>query len=210
MRDKPFVSPPPSVNAYVVELLERLNAHDPATHDHCRSVGAWSGLLAKALRLEPGDVKVAVLAGTLHDIGKAATPLEILLKSGPLTEREWERMRAHAGDGAAMLTEIPALRFVAPIVRWHHELVDGRGYPDGLAGERIPLLSRIVAVSDAFHAMITTRPYREASTVVEALGELRSGRGTQFDAAVVDAMLELVAAKTQRATSAPLRDVRAS
>jgi putative nucleotidyltransferase with HDIG domain len=210
LRDKRFAAPPPTVNAYVVQLLERLNAHDPATHDHCRSVGAWSGLLAKTLNLEPDEVKAAVLAGTLHDIGKAATPLEILRKPGPLSGPEWEQMRAHAGDGAAMLMEVAALRSVAPIVRSHHELIDGRGYPDGLAGDRIPLLSRIVAVSDAFHAMIASRLYRQPLTVHEALEELRAGRGTQFDGPVVDAMLQLIAAKTQRASSAPRRGARAS
>lgn len=199
-----------TLDADVPDLLRRLLAHDAATHAHCRSVGAWSGLLAKALKLAPADVKLAVLAGTLHDIGKALTPSLILRKPGPLSAAEWEIMRRHPGDGAAMLAAVPTLRACAPIVRSHHEDYDGRGYPDGLAGESIPVLARIVAVSDSFHAMISTRPYRNAATVEDALDELRSGRGSQWDGAAVDAMVALVAIKTQRAKQSREKSNRAS
>jgi putative two-component system response regulator len=199
-----------TVDACVPDLLRNLFAHDEPTHAHCRSVGAWSGLLAKALKLDAADVKLAVLAGTLHDIGKALTPAGILRKPGPLSAPEWDVMRRHAGDGAAMLAKIPALRSCAPIVRSHHEDFDGRGYPDGLSGERIPLVARIVAVSDSFHAMISSRPYRSAATVANALDELRSGRGSQWDRTAVDAMVALVAAKTQRANPSLEKSNRAS
>lgn len=201
---------PTTLGGYVAELLERLRTHDASTHDHCRSVGAWSGLLAKAMKCDLTDTRLATLAGTLHDVGKAETPLAVLLKPGPLSAREWVVMRRHAGDGAAMVAEIPELRSLAAIVRAHHENVDGSGYPDGLAGERIPLLARVVAVSDSFHAMITTRPYRDAVPIAEALDVLRGGRGTQWDRDVVDAMLALVAAKTQRAALPRVRDARVS
>jgi putative nucleotidyltransferase with HDIG domain len=189
---------PGGVDASIADLLRNLYAHDKATHDHCRSVGAWSSVLAKALRLEPDEIKAALLAGTLHDIGKALVPAEILLEPGPLTAGQWVVMRRHAGDGAAMLAETPGLRSFAPIVRAHHENIDGRGYPDGLAGDDIPLLARIVAVSDAFHTMVTTRPYRQGMPVSDALDLLRRGAGVQWDAEIVDVMVDLVRAKTRR------------
>jgi len=136
--------------------------------------------------------RIAVLAGILHDVGKLATPSEILLKPGPLDPGEWETMREHSRIGAQMLERIPSLRELAPIVRAHHERIDGRGYPDGEMDARIPRLARIVAVADAFHAMISRRPYRAAMSLVAALDELRAGAGTQWDSAIVDAMLEIV------------------
>jgi len=101
-------------------------------------------------------------------------------------------MRAHSRVGAKMLERIPSLAELAPSVRSHHERIDGTGYPDGLAGNQIPLMARIVAVADAFHAMISKRPYRDAIPVMEALAELRRGAGTQFDATIVDVMIDII------------------
>jgi len=114
-------------------------------------------------------------------------------------------MRAHSAVGAKMLERIPSLRELAPVVRAHHERIDGRGYPDALSGDGIPFVSRIVSVADSFHAMISKRPYREALAVPYALDELRAGVGTQWDGIIVDTMLEIV---QPRGVARPLRAVR--
>jgi HD-GYP domain-containing protein (c-di-GMP phosphodiesterase class II) len=128
----------------------------------------------------------------LHDIGKIATPDAILFKPGPLTDDEWIEMQKHASFGADILSELPALAPFASIVRAHHERWDGKGYPYGLKGEQIPFEARVVAVADAFHAMISNRPYRPAIAQREAMEILREGRGTQWDAEVVDAMIAML------------------
>ncbi len=181
-----------SKDEVVTSLLAALEARDAATCEHSRAVGMWCGRIAKMLGLPSERQRIAVLAGILHDVGKLATPSEILLKPGPLDPGEWETMREHSRIGAQMLERIPSLRELAPIVRAHHERIDGRGYPDGEMDARIPRLARIVAVADAFHAMISRRPYRAAMSLVAALDELRAGAGTQWDSAIVDAMLEIV------------------
>src|SRR6476469_6175125 len=112
--------------------------------------------------LSPERVEFVEQCSILHDIGKVETPSSILLNTGSLSDEEWSVMREHVAAGARILTSIPSLARCAPIVRAHHERFDGAGYPDGLAGEQIPLEARIVAVADAFHAMISDRPYRPA------------------------------------------------
>lgn len=176
----------------VSSLLSALAARDVGSGEHSRAVGFWSGRIAKTIGLSERQQGVAVLAGTLHEVGKIATPTELLLKPGPLTSEEWEVMRSHSPIGAKMLERIPSLRQLAPIVRAHHERVDGEGYPDGLRGSAIPLLARVVAVCDSFHAMVSSRPYRQPRAVASALGELRRGAGTQWDVRVVDAMVSIV------------------
>ena len=129
----------------------------------------------------------------MHDVGKLAVPDAILNKPGRLTETEWAIMRQHTVVGARMLTAAgPGLAEVAPIVRASHERVDGRGYPDGLTGDRIPLESRIVAACDAFDAMTSDRPYRCAMPVDEAVAELRANAGTQLDPRIVEALVAVV------------------
>jgi HD-GYP domain-containing protein (c-di-GMP phosphodiesterase class II) len=176
----------------VASLLSAIEARDPRMCEHARVTGVWSGRLAKALGMSAQEQKFAVLCGTVHDVGKIATPSEILLKSDPLTPDEWIDMKAHTLVGAKMLERIPSLRDLASSARWHHERIDGQGYPDGLAGEQIPFMVRVVAVADSFHAMITTRPYQPAMPVARALEILKEGGGTRWDAAVVDAMIHLV------------------
>lgn len=176
----------------VASLLSAIEARDAATCEHSRAVGMWCGRIAKTIGLGTQDQALAALAGTLHDIGKIATPSDILLKPGPLEADEWEAMRAHAQIGAKMLDRIPSLREVSHLVRSHHERVDGTGYPDGLTAGSIPLLARVVSVADSFHAMISKRPYREALSVPFALDELRAGIGTQWDGTVVNAMFDIV------------------
>jgi HD-GYP domain-containing protein (c-di-GMP phosphodiesterase class II) len=142
----------------------------------------------------------------LHNIGKVAIPFAVLHKPGPLDEQEWELMRRHPGIGANILSAAPALARVAEIVRCTHERHDGTGYPRGLAGEQIPLASRIVFVCDSFDAMISERPYGEVMTEADALQELRRCAGTQFDPYVVEAFIaeHLARHETQIDTGAPI------
>jgi HD-GYP domain-containing protein (c-di-GMP phosphodiesterase class II) len=143
--------------------------------------------------LEGEEVDVLIRAAELHDAGKIAIPEDILHKPGPLSDAEWELMRRHTLIGERILGVTPALAPVAKVVRRSHERWDGRGYPDGLAGEEIPLAARIIFVCDAFEAMTAGRPYKAAVSVEEALEELRRNAGSQFDPAVVAVFSELAA-----------------
>jgi HD-GYP domain-containing protein (c-di-GMP phosphodiesterase class II) len=176
----------------VASLLSAIEARNPEECEHSRVTGAWCGRLAKVLGLGEQEQIAAVLSGTIHDIGKIATPSEILLKADPLTPEEWEDMKAHTLVGAKMLERIPSLRELAPVARWHHERVDGLGYPDGLVGEAIPFMVRLVSVADAFHGLITSRPHRPAHSISRALEILKEGSGTHWDASIVDAFVHLV------------------
>jgi HD-GYP domain-containing protein (c-di-GMP phosphodiesterase class II) len=148
-------------------------------------VGDWLGLTGTDRR----DLEFAAL---LHDVGKLRTPLEILNKPGALTDEEWEIVRRHPVDGQRMLERVGGvLAGIGPAVRAHHERWGGGGYPDGLRGERIPLAARIICACDAFNAMTTTRPYRAAMPVADALRELTDCAGTQFDPAVVAALVAI-------------------
>jgi HD-GYP domain-containing protein (c-di-GMP phosphodiesterase class II) len=185
-------------------ILAMLKARDEATCTHSRITGVWCRRIADALKLDPVSADRTVVGGVLHDIGKVATPDAVLLKAGPLDEREWEIMRAHSLAGADLLLEIPSLARYVPVVRAHHERIDGRGYPYGLVGDEIPFEARIVAVADAFHAMTSDRPYRQAYTFGEAIEILRAGRGRQWDAPVVDVMIGVAVELRNKASDADL------
>ena len=187
-----FEDPQRAANGVIEGVLAMLKARDEATCAHSHATGAWCRRLSEAMGLSASTTEVVVRAGVLHDIGKIATPDDILFKPGPLTEHEWIVMQKHAEFGAQILSELPALAPYAPIVRAHHERWDGLGYPYGLKGEQIPFEARVVAVADAFHAMISHRPYRPAIAQREAMVILREGRGTQWDAEVVDAMIAML------------------
>ncbi len=187
-----FDNPHRATNGVIEGVLAMLKARDEATCAHSQATGAWCRRLSEAMGLSATTTDVVVKAGVLHDIGKIATPDAILFKAGPLDAHEWAVMQKHAEYGADILAELPALAPFAPIVRAHHERWDGLGYPFGLKGEQIPFEARVVAVADAFHAMISNRPYRPAIAQREAMEILREGRGTQWDAEVVDAMIAML------------------
>ena len=187
-----FDNPHRATNGVIEGVLAMLKARDEATCAHSQATGAWCRRLSEAMGLSATTTDVVVKAGVLHDIGKIATPDSILFKTGPLDAHEWAVMQKHAEYGADILAELPALAPFAPIVRAHHERWDGLGYPFGLKGEQIPFEARVVAVADAFHAMISNRPYRPAIAQREAMEILREGRGTQWDAEVVDAMIAML------------------
>jgi diguanylate cyclase (GGDEF)-like protein len=167
-------------------LLRALVERDPGLGSHAETV-ALAVATAEALGLSPEEVEHVRHASELHDVGKVAIPDAILGKPGPLTEEEWAFVRRHPLIGERIILAAPALARVASLVRSSHERWDGAGYPDALAGDRIPLGARIVAVADAFAAMTAGRPYRPARTVPDALAELQREAGGQFDPAVVDA-----------------------
>jgi putative nucleotidyltransferase with HDIG domain len=187
-----FEDPQRAATGVIEGVLAMLKARDEATCAHSHATGAWCRRLSEAMGLSATTTDIIVKAGVLHDIGKIATPDAILFKPGPLTDDEWIEMQKHASFGADILSELPALAPFAPIVRAHHERWDGKGYPYGLKGEQIPFEARVVAVADAFHAMISNRPYRPAIAQREAMEILREGRGTQWDAEVVDAMIAML------------------
>ncbi len=186
-------------------VLAMLRARDEATCQHSLLTGDWCRRIAERLGLPSAETDRLVAAGVLHDIGKIATPDAILFKPGPLDASEWVVMREHAPDGGDILLDIPSLAEFAPIVRAHHERIDGTGYPDGLRGDEIPFSARIVAVADAYHAMTSDRPYRKALTVGETIARLREGQGTQWDTDIVDVMVGLAIESRNLASDADLR-----
>jgi diguanylate cyclase (GGDEF)-like protein len=175
-------------------LLRALAERDPHLGTHAETV-ALAAATAEALGLPPDVVEQVRHASELHDVGKVAIPDAILGKPGPLTAEEWRFVRRHTLIGERIILAAPALARVATLVRSSHERWDGTGYPDALAGEAIPVGARIVAVADAFAAMIAGRPYRPARTPDEALEELRRAAGTHFDPVVVDAWCAAHAAR---------------
>ena len=157
--------------------------------------------VAQALALNPDEVERVETAALLHDIGKVGIPDSILHKNGPLDDDEWALMKEHPVIGERILRAIPGLGGVARIVRHEHERWDGEGYPDGISGDTIPIGSRIILACDAYHAMTSDRPYRQAMSHGDALRELRKSAGTQFDPQVVEALLGCLYG--DRALSAP-------
>ncbi len=157
-----------------------------------RVLTQYSVALARELRLSERRVQAIEYAGFLHDMGKIGLQHNILLKPGALTDSEWEEMKRHPETGAKIVKELHFLKGARDVVLFHHERFDGSGYPQGLAGERIPLEARIVKVADAFDAMLSDRPYRKALSLERAVEQLRQGSGTEFDPRVVGAFVGLV------------------
>ena len=171
-------------------LLSALNERDANLRGHHSAVARLARAVGERLSLPEADLQELILAAELHDVGKLAIPDSILSKAAPLTEDEWVFVHRHTVIGERILSSAPALARVARVVRSTHERMDGMGYPDGLANEQIPLLSRIVAACDAFRAMTEERPYRPAMSEDDAIAELRRCSGTQFDVDVVQALVE--------------------
>ena len=174
-------------------LAAALEARDGYTGEHSDAVHALSVAVASKLGLYPREVAEVEAVALLHDVGKIGIPDQILHKPGPLTADEWVLMREHPVIGERILRPLPGLSDVATAVRHEHERWDGRGYPDGMAGEDIPLASRIVLTCDAYNALVSDRPYRKRLSDATAEAELRRCSGTQFDPRVVDALLECIA-----------------
>jgi len=173
--------------AAVESMADVVDRRDPYTFQHSQSVADHAVRTARRLHLPDREVELIRLAARVHDLGKIAVPDAVLHKEGRLTDAEFALMKRHPQDGADILAKFPEYRRGRELVLAHHERVDGRGYPRGLSGSEIPLGARIIAVADAWDAMTSNRPYRAALDQEVALGELMRGRGTQWDAEVVDA-----------------------
>jgi HD-GYP domain-containing protein (c-di-GMP phosphodiesterase class II) len=173
----------------VTALAAALEAKDKYTADHAGSIAKMALALGGHIGLSDQDLRQLRYAALLHDVGKIGISRQILEKPGKLTEAEFAVVARHTLIGERILSRIDYLRSLAPVIRAAHERWDGHGYPDGLAGEAIPLESRIIFVCDAFHAMTSDRPYRSRLTEKAAVKELRDNAGTQFDPAVVAAFL---------------------
>jgi HD-GYP domain-containing protein (c-di-GMP phosphodiesterase class II) len=171
-------------------VTSTVEAKDDYTACHGSDVADLSERVALRMGLDRKHARDVHYAAMLHDVGKIAVPSEILCKEGPLTEDEWVVMRSHTIVGAELVERIDAFAHLAPAVRFSHERVDGRGYPDGLAGDQIPLAARIIAACDSYDAIVTDRPYRAGRTPEQAREELQRVAGTQLDAEVVAALLE--------------------
>jgi diguanylate cyclase (GGDEF)-like protein len=169
-------------------LMQLLSEREPTLREHVCDVGLLAMVVGRQFGLNSEQLDELRRAAELHDLGKLAVPDQILNKAEPLSDSEWRLMRQHTLIGERILNAAPALRPVARLVRSSHERWDGDGYPDALAGEEIPLGSRIIAACDAYDAMVSERPYDAARSPAEALEELRRNAGTQFDPQVVDAI----------------------
>ena len=173
-------------------LLYLLDRHLPGVTLHMERTGELARLVAFRLGVGAHTLRVIVRTAVLHDVGKLGIPASVLRKPGPLTDTEWIIMRQHPVLGEALLERTQGLLSIAPLVRSSHERWDGHGYPDGLAGDRIPLPARIVSGCDAFDAITEERGYGPRLPVREAVEELRRGSGTQFDPEIVDALCDVV------------------
>lgn len=186
-------------DAHMLELVDAIEAKDAATRGHVHRVGEYALTIGKGLGLSAGELRTLALAAELHDVGKIGVPDAILLKPAALTAEEFAEIKKHTWRGHDIAARIAQLRELAPVIRAHHERLNGSGYPDGLRGEDIPLLARIIAVADSYDAMTSSRPYRLAMTHEEAAAELRRVAGVELDARCVDLLL---ASREERARAA--------
>ena len=170
----------------VTTLAGAIDAKDPYTKGHSTSVSRYSEALARAINLPEEEVQKITIGGLLHDVGKIGIPENVLRKPGKLEPEEWEIMKQHPVIGVEkVLAPNEALAHLIPIVKYHHEHIDGSGYPEGLKGDEIPLAARIVAVADTYHALISDRPYRKGMSIEKACEILQEGAGTMWDADLV-------------------------
>lgn len=191
-------------------LMQVLREREPELHDHSDGVTELALAVGRQLGLPNSQLDEVARAAELHDIGKIAVPEAVLHKPGPLDDAEWQLMRQHTVIGDRILSASPAMRTVSRIVRASHERWDGRGYPDGLAGEQIPLGARIVAVCDSYSAMTSERPYQQPLDHAAALNELRRCAGSQFDAQVVAAFCAAIDAAAGAAAACAAADAAPS
>ncbi|MHB0913681.1 MAG: HD-GYP domain-containing protein [Armatimonadota bacterium] len=168
-----------------------IDAKERGTAQHSERMISMAMSIANALGLSPVEKGTLELAAYMHDIGKIGVKESILLKPGKLSDEEWEEIKLHPDTGSHILGNIEDLADLSQIIRHHHERMDGKGYPDGLSGEEIPILSRILAVADAFDAMTSDRPYRARLSEREALERLEQCAGSQFDPRIVEVFFEV-------------------
>jgi two-component system cell cycle response regulator len=173
----------------LLALSEALARAHTGTAEHAQSVAELAERVGARLGMNGPELRALRWGALLHDVGKIEIRREVLNKPGPLSDSEFDEIKQHTVVGALMVERIARFGKVHQLVRWSHERWDGDGYPDGLAGVAIPLGARVICVCDAYDAMVSNRPYRSAMNLEEALEELRAGAGSQFDPAVVDAVV---------------------
>jgi HD-GYP domain-containing protein (c-di-GMP phosphodiesterase class II)/ActR/RegA family two-component response regulator len=169
-----------------------VDAKDMYTRGHSDRVAFFSTLIGRKMSMSEQELETLRIGGVFHDIGKIGTADDILLKTDKLSSSDYEEIKRHPMKGALILSAVSMFSEVVPIVRHHHERLDGAGYPDGLAGDAIPMAARIISVADAFDAMTSDRQYRMRLTLEEAVKQLKTGAGTQFDSQVVEIFLDLI------------------
>ncbi|HVJ50108.1 HD-GYP domain-containing protein [Desulfitobacterium sp.] len=182
----------------IFSLALALESKDPYIHGHSDRVAESAVEFARYLNLSESDQVNIHRAAILHDLGKIGIPDVILNKTNQLTEEEWLTMKSHPERGAAICSKLNFAKEIVPIIRHHHERYDGKGYPDGLSGESIPLLARIISIADTVDAMTSSRPYRSAGTFEQVLEELQKCAGTQFDPVLVFTFISLYQEQGQR------------
>ena len=175
-----------------------VDARDPYTKGHSRRVSQFSVILAREIGLPEEEVDKIRISATLHDVGKIGIEDRVLKKPGALTQEEFEIMKRHTVMGYEIVRQVKQLTEMLPGIRWHHEALNGRGYPDGVKGDELPLMARIIAVAETFDAITTNQPYQAGSEFPRALEILRQHAGSKYDPVVVDAM-ECALAKGMRA-----------
>ncbi|MBI3810713.1 MAG: HD domain-containing protein [Nitrospirae bacterium] len=180
---------------FVRVLSETLENKDPFTHGHSSRVNYYSNLLAQKLNLSQTELRDLQVGAYLHDIGKLGVDTKIIYKEGAFTRQELLLMRRHPEIGVDLVTPIGLSQNVVSIIRHHHEFYNGTGYPDGLKGDAIPMLTRIVSTSESFDAMVTDRPYRKALPLKEIVDELKRFANVQFDPYLVQLLLEIIEEK---------------
>lgn len=173
-------------------LAGAIDAKDPYTKGHSTSVSKFSEALARAINLPEKEVARITLGALLHDVGKIGIPETVLKKEGPLSDEEWIIMKQHPVIGVdKVLAPNPNLQDLIPIVKYHHERIDGKGYPEGLSNGDIPLAAKIVAIADTYHALVSDRPYRKGMNIEKAFAILEEGAGTQWDANLVRTFIQI-------------------
>jgi len=194
-RMKQLIDELDSAEAAFMTLALTIEARDPSTNGHCERLAHYAVQLGIALGLEGDSLAALHRGGYLHDVGKVGVPDSVLLKPGPLTADEMEIMRRHPMIGDTLIAPLQSLRNVRPIIKHHHERLDGTGYPDRLRGDDVPLLARIVSIVDVYDALTTDRPYRAALPHAVAVQELEAGvRAGHYDPRGVEAFLDITAA----------------
>jgi putative two-component system response regulator len=187
-----------SAEQVIFALAAAVELKDPYTEAHALRVAESARRVGVTLGVPDDMLDALYRGGLIHDIGKIGVPDAILLKNGPLDANETRVMRTHTTKGAELVAPLASGEHLVPIIRHHHERFDGGGYPDGLRGQQIPWLARIVAVSDAYDALVNDRPYRARRSREEAIAVLMNGAATQWDGEVVDAFLRDLASVPQR------------
>lgn len=174
----------------IVAMAGAIEAKDPYTKGHCKRVHDYAMALGRAVGLNPKQLADLEYGSLLHDIGKIGVSEAVLNKPGKLTDEEYEHIKSHSATGSTIIDQVEYLAQARVVVRHHHERIDGRGYPDGLSGESIPLPARIVAIADTWDAMTSNRPYRQGMDLELAMSRLLEARNTQLDGKLVDLFVE--------------------